>query len=111
MAVRLPASRAVGSVTRPVINTASVVHDQLAMFGQILFFVFDVVTSIPYVLRHFRREIWRLLAEVTFCGGMLAVAASTVVVSSNESISFCVRATIPSRIDAGGLKPCTSPTA
>jgi phospholipid/cholesterol/gamma-HCH transport system permease protein len=54
----------------------------MAMFGQILFFLVDVIASVPYTLRHFRREIWRLLAEVTFGGGMLAVAASTVVVAT-----------------------------
>jgi phospholipid/cholesterol/gamma-HCH transport system permease protein len=52
------------------------------MCGQILFFTVDVVASIPYTLGRFRREIWRLLAEVAFGGGMLAVAASTVVVAS-----------------------------
>lgn len=82
MAIRLTTTGPVGVVTRPVVNAAAVIRDQLFMFGQVLFFVVDVVGSIPYTLRHFRHEIWVLLAEVTFGGGMLAVAASTVVVAS-----------------------------
>jgi phospholipid/cholesterol/gamma-HCH transport system permease protein len=86
MAIRPPAARAMSAVTRPIvkrtISTGSGIHDQFAMFGQLLFFVVDVVAAIPYTLRNFRREVWRLVAEVTFGGGMLAVAASTVVVAS-----------------------------
>ena len=86
MAARLPALRPLSAATRPVVqwtvDAGSGIHDQLAMFGRILFFVIDVVAYIPYTIRHFRREIWRLLAEVTFGDGMLAVAASTVVVAS-----------------------------
>ncbi len=32
--------------------------------------------------RHYRKEVWRLIAEVTFGGGLLAVAASTILVSA-----------------------------
>ena len=52
------------------------------MFGQILFFVVEVVAYIPYTFRHFRKEIWRQLGDVTFGSRMLAVAASTVVVAT-----------------------------
>ena len=41
-----------------------------------------MVRAIPTVLRHHRRELWRLIAEVTFGGGILAIAASTILVSA-----------------------------
>jgi phospholipid/cholesterol/gamma-HCH transport system permease protein len=86
MAVRVPAVRPWSAVTRPIVkrtvSAGSGIRNQLSMFGQMLFFVVDVVAYIPYTLRHFRKEVWRLLAEVCFGGGMLAVAASTVVVAS-----------------------------
>jgi phospholipid/cholesterol/gamma-HCH transport system permease protein len=34
------------------------------------------------VLRHYRSEVWRLVAEVCFGGGLLAIAASTILVSA-----------------------------
>jgi phospholipid/cholesterol/gamma-HCH transport system permease protein len=68
-------------VTRSV-NVAYRTHDRLEMFGQILFFVVKVVAYIPYTFRHFRREIWRQLGDITFGSRMLAVAASTVVVAT-----------------------------
>ncbi len=86
MALRLSVTGPMSGIARPIarrtVSLANGVHDQFAMFGKILFFVVDVVRSIPYTLRNFRREIWLLLAEVTFGGGMLAVVASTVVVAS-----------------------------
>lgn len=86
MALRLSVTGPMSGIARPIarrtVSLANGVHDQFAMFGKILFFVLDVVRSIPYTLRNFRREIWLLLAEVTFGGGMLAVVASTVVVAS-----------------------------
>lgn len=58
------------------------VRSQQSWMGEMLIFVAEVVVSIPLVLRHYRKEVWRLLAEVTFGGGVLAVAASTVVVAA-----------------------------
>ena len=55
---------------------------QIAWLGELLLFVVKTVRAIPLVLRHYRREVWRLIAEVTFGGGVLAVAASTVIVSA-----------------------------
>jgi phospholipid/cholesterol/gamma-HCH transport system permease protein len=36
--------------------------------------------AVPYALRRYRREIWRLLAEVTFGSGALALIGGTVVI-------------------------------
>jgi phospholipid/cholesterol/gamma-HCH transport system permease protein len=58
------------------------VRAQTARNGQLLAFCVQAVAAIPYTLRHHRREVWALLAEVTFGGGVLAVAASTVFVSA-----------------------------
>ena len=57
-------------------------RNQLVWFGEMLIFVGRVVRAIPTVLRHYRRELLRLIAEVTFGGGILAIAASTVLVSA-----------------------------
>ncbi|MBO0731273.1 MAG: ABC transporter permease [Acidimicrobiaceae bacterium] len=55
---------------------------QLTWLGELLVFVYKTVRAVPLVLRHYRKEVWRLIAEVTFGGGVLAVAASTVIVSA-----------------------------
>jgi len=54
----------------------------MEMFGKILFFVVQVVAYIPFTVRHYRKEIWRQLGDVTFGRRMVAVAASTVVVAT-----------------------------
>ena len=86
MASRLSAVRPLHAASRSIvartINVASRTHDQMEMFGRILFFVVEVVAYIPYTVRHFRKEIWRQLGDVTFGSRMLAVAASTVVVAT-----------------------------
>jgi phospholipid/cholesterol/gamma-HCH transport system permease protein len=86
MAARMPAVPSVSSMARPFItgpaNFGRSVHAQVIWFGDLLVFVGRVVMAIPLVLRHYRKEMWRLLAEITFGGGVLAVAASTVVVAS-----------------------------
>jgi phospholipid/cholesterol/gamma-HCH transport system permease protein len=83
---RLPAVSGVSVLGRPVVsgsvNFGRRLRDQLSWLGALLVFVVHVVVSIPLVLRHYRREVWRLLAEITFGGGVLAVAASTVVVAA-----------------------------
>jgi len=56
------------------------VRRQLIWLGLLLVFVARIVGTVPRVLRYHRREVYRLLGEVTFGGGLLAVAASTVLV-------------------------------
>jgi phospholipid/cholesterol/gamma-HCH transport system permease protein len=58
---------------------ARFVH-QLAWLGELLVFSARTFLNIPNALRNHRGEIYRLLADVTFGGGILAVAASTVLV-------------------------------
>jgi phospholipid/cholesterol/gamma-HCH transport system permease protein len=58
------------------------VRNQFVWLGEMLVFVVKVVRAVPTVLRHHRRELWRLIAEVTFGGGILAIAASTILVSA-----------------------------
>ncbi|MDA8286615.1 MAG: ABC transporter permease [Actinomycetota bacterium] len=60
--------------------TAGGVAAQLRWLGLLLVFVLRIVVSVPRVAVHHRREVYRLLAEITFGGGLLAVAASTVLV-------------------------------
>jgi phospholipid/cholesterol/gamma-HCH transport system permease protein len=57
-------------------------RNQLVWLGELLVFVVKVVRAIPMVLRHHRRELWRLVGEVTFGGGILTIAASTILVSA-----------------------------
>jgi phospholipid/cholesterol/gamma-HCH transport system permease protein len=54
--------------------------DRVVWLGTLTVFVWQVVTAVPRVLTRHRKEVWRLLADVTFGGGILAVAASTVLV-------------------------------
>jgi phospholipid/cholesterol/gamma-HCH transport system permease protein len=54
--------------------------DQLAWIGSFVVFAAKIFGNIPYVARRHRNEVYRLLADVTFGGGLLAVAASTVMV-------------------------------
>ncbi|MCU4184187.1 ABC transporter permease [Acidiferrimicrobium sp. IK] len=56
------------------------VSDQVQWFGALLFFLYQVARSVPTVARRHRQEVYRQLADVTFGGRVLAVAASTVLV-------------------------------
>jgi phospholipid/cholesterol/gamma-HCH transport system permease protein len=56
------------------------VLEQLAWLGRLVIFGFKTFASIPYVLVRHRNETLRLIADVTFGGGLMAVAASTVLV-------------------------------
>ena len=51
----------------------------------------QIVVTIPLVVVRHRREVWRLLGEVTFSGGILAVAASTVLVSAILSAALGIQ--------------------
>jgi phospholipid/cholesterol/gamma-HCH transport system permease protein len=77
----------VAPAPRPVVGEATrgpslVVRcvDQLAWLGRLVVFALKTFCSIPLVLVRHRGEVYRLLADVTFGGGLLAVAASTVLV-------------------------------
>jgi phospholipid/cholesterol/gamma-HCH transport system permease protein len=64
----------------PFAASARRLRRQLIWLGLLTVFVARIVASIPRVVVHHRREVLRLLGEVTFGGGLLAVAASTVLV-------------------------------
>jgi phospholipid/cholesterol/gamma-HCH transport system permease protein len=72
----------IGRAKAPLSGTGRSIYEQLIWLGQLLVFCFEVMISLPVVAIRFRKEVVRLLAEVTFGAGLLAVAASTVLVAS-----------------------------
>jgi phospholipid/cholesterol/gamma-HCH transport system permease protein len=76
------AAQAVGATRTRVAGVGRGVVDQLVWLGQLFAFVGQIIVTVPAVLTRHRREVWRLIGEVTFSGGILAVAASTVLVSA-----------------------------
>ncbi len=79
---RRPSPRPLPAIASRLARTGRGIRGQAIFFGELSVFVYEAVVAIPYVLRHHRREVWTLIAEVTFGGGMLAVAASTVFVAA-----------------------------
>ncbi|MHB1534531.1 MAG: MlaE family ABC transporter permease [Acidimicrobiales bacterium] len=55
---------------------------QLGMIGDLLLFVLKALAAVPLVFRRYRKELVRLIGEVTFGGRLLAILASTVMVAS-----------------------------
>jgi phospholipid/cholesterol/gamma-HCH transport system permease protein len=86
MSLRAADTPRIAALQRQVADRASAsarrAVDRLVWLGELLLFVFETVRSVPLVLRHYRKEVRRLIAEVAFGGGLLAVAASTIVVSA-----------------------------
>jgi phospholipid/cholesterol/gamma-HCH transport system permease protein len=86
MAARLPISARASTVTRPFvnagINTGLRIRNRIVWYGELLVFVGRVLKAIPSTVTTHRKEVWRMIAEVTFGGGILAIAASTVFVSA-----------------------------
>ena len=78
--------RAPAAVTRRVsfhsVNVGYRIRNRFVWLGELLVFIAKVVRAVPTVLAHHRRELGRLIAEVTFGGGVLAIAASTILVSA-----------------------------
>ena len=64
------------------VNVGYRVRNQFAWLGELMVFIAKVIRAIPTVLRYHRRQLARLIAEVTFGGGVLAIAASTILVSA-----------------------------
>lgn len=58
------------------------IRGQVQWLGRMLLFGVEVIVTIPITLARYRREVWRLLAEIAFGKGLLTVAASTVFVSA-----------------------------
>jgi phospholipid/cholesterol/gamma-HCH transport system permease protein len=63
-------------------STGRGIYDQLIWLGRLFVFAFEVLITLPAAGIRYRREVSRLLAEVTFGTGLLAIAASTVLVAS-----------------------------
>lgn len=86
MSVRTASVRSASAVTRGVSDySVDLGHRfvaRLVWLGEMLVFVYKMIRAIPMVLRHYRPEVARLIAEVTFGGGLLAIAASTVLVAA-----------------------------
>ena len=86
MTARLPLGSRATSITRPVVstgaNTGLRIRNRVVWLGELLAFVVAVVRAIPMTLVHYRKEVWRMIADVTFGGGILAIAASTIFVSA-----------------------------
>ena len=52
-------------------------RDRIEQYGDQLLFVRKAVGAVPLTLRHYRMEIWNILAEVAFGAGALTVIAGT----------------------------------
>jgi phospholipid/cholesterol/gamma-HCH transport system permease protein len=76
------------AVTGVLSGIGGKVVTQLVFFGEMVVFIIRVFASVPLVLRRYRREVGRLIIEVSFGGRILAVAASTVVVVAVLSASL-----------------------
>jgi phospholipid/cholesterol/gamma-HCH transport system permease protein len=80
---------------------------QLVWLGRLLVFTVKVIAAVPFVLRKQRKEVWRLLAEVTFGSGLLKVLASAVIVSAVLSATIGVQLGLSGlqALDLVGLAP------
>lgn len=67
---------------RRAASMARGVVDQFGFIGRILLFTLTAAASLPIVFRRYRRELVRLMGEITFGSRLLALAASTVVVAA-----------------------------
>ena len=52
-------------------------RDRIEQYGDQLLFVRKAVAAVPMTLRHYRKEIWTILAEVAFGAGALTMIAGT----------------------------------
>ena len=91
----------------PLAGLLDPVTRQLLWLGRLLVFTVKVVAAVPFVLRRQRKEVWRLLAEVTFGSGLLKVLASAVIVSAVLSATIGVQLGLSGlqALDLVGLAP------
>ncbi|HEY5857431.1 MAG TPA: ABC transporter permease, partial [Aldersonia sp.] len=52
--------------------------DLVARLGHQVFFFLRAMASIPLALKHYSREVWRLLSDVTWGNGSLVVGGGTI---------------------------------
>lgn len=86
MALRATAIRAPLGIQRRVVDRGRGIGRRIVgravWLGELLVFIYKVVAAIPLVLKSYRKEVKRLIAEVSFGAGLWAVAASTILVSA-----------------------------
>ena len=86
MSARLPIARTAVASRGPSrshgVNLGYRVRNQLVWLGELLVFVLQRGPGDPDGAAPLPHEVWRLIAEVTFGGGILAIAASTILVSA-----------------------------
>ncbi|MEV2221449.1 ABC transporter permease [Nocardia vinacea] len=63
---------------RQIKKSAQVPVDMVARLGHQVFFFLRSVGSIPLALRHYPKEVWRLLSDVTWGNGSLVVGGGTI---------------------------------
>lgn len=71
-----------GPRTAPRAPIGTAVSNQVQWLGSFLLFCVRTVAAVPLVMRRYRSEVWRLLAEIAFGKGLLTVAASTIAVAA-----------------------------
>ena len=64
--------------TRPVVEAAGTVGRTVAKAGHMMYLFGRVVTSIPIMLRRYRREFVRILADIAWGNGSIVVGGGTV---------------------------------
>jgi phospholipid/cholesterol/gamma-HCH transport system permease protein len=62
---------------RPVIRAASAASRVVAKGGHVIYFIGRIVVSAPVMLRNYRREMLRLLADMTWGNGSIVVGGGT----------------------------------
>jgi phospholipid/cholesterol/gamma-HCH transport system permease protein len=86
MALRVSTVRAPARFTRSAYDRGMALGRRAlgrgVWLGELFVFVYKVVAAIPVVLKDYRKEVKRLIAEVSFGGGLWAVFASTIIVSA-----------------------------
>ncbi|WP_062981567.1 ABC transporter permease [Nocardia anaemiae] len=63
---------------RQIKKSAQAPVDMVARLGHQVFFFLRSVGSIPLALRHYPKEVWRLLSDVTWGNGSLVVGGGTI---------------------------------
>ncbi|MGQ4597885.1 ABC transporter permease [Nocardia sp. R6R-6] len=63
---------------RTIRKSAQAPVDMLARLGHQVFFLLRSIGSIPLALKHYPKEVWRLLSDVTWGNGNLVVGGGTI---------------------------------
>lgn len=66
---------------RPVAGVLTAVYETVAKAGHLVYFFGRIVVSIPTMLRHYRREMLRLLSDIAWGNGSVVVGGGTIAVA------------------------------